>query len=279
MLSEKYDAFEHLWRSIFPFDGKEKLVAMLTGYADESGNDGNSPLLAVAGYVSDVELWAKFQVQWKQFLTEEEIPLFHSSDMLALSGDFTEEKGWNAERVTRVMQRADLITKEHVLFGLVSYTDIPECEKWFPLVEDDGSTRKRFSAEYLFAGTQLAWGISRWARENRYSDPINYVFECGAPGKGYLMDALDAGRKTDPMIGGVAFSCKTRVHQLHPADKLAQQCRRALVRHLSGQETSVIMERLIATKLGKAYRMDSENLPLLRKIADVNKQLERVVLR
>lgn len=270
-----YDAFEHLWRSIFPFDAREKLMAMLTVYADESGNDGNSPILAVAGYVSGVETWTDFQKEWNEFLIEEEIPLFHSSDMLTLHGDFTEEKGWDRDRVTRVMQRADEITKRHVLFGLVSYTDIAECEKTFPLVEPDGDTRERFAAEYLFAGVQLTWGVSRWARDNGYADPINYVFECGAPGKGYLMDALDAGRKTDPMIGDVAFACKKRVHQLHPADKLAQQCRRALVRYLGGLETSIIMERLIATKLGKAYRMDSENLPLLREIADANKKIKR----
>jgi len=250
-------------------------MAMLTVYADESGNDSTSPILVVAGYVSDVERWTLFQREWDDFLVQEEIPLFHSSDMLTLHGDFTQEKGWNRERITRVMHRADEITKRHVLFGLVSYTDIAECEKTFPLVEPDGSTRERFAAEYLFAGVQLTWGVSRWAKENRYTDPIKYIFESGAPGKGYLMDALDAGRKTDSMIGDVGFSCKKRVHELHPADKLAQQCRRALIRYLGGLETTIIMERLIATKLGKAYRMDSENLPLLREIADANKMINR----
>jgi hypothetical protein len=113
-----YEAFEHLWRSIFPFDAREKLMAMLSVYADESGNDSSSPILTVAGYVSDVETWTLFQCEWDEFLVQEEIPLFHSSDMLTLHGDSTEAKGWNRERVTRVMQCADEITKRHVLFGL-----------------------------------------------------------------------------------------------------------------------------------------------------------------
>lgn len=61
-----YDAFEHLWRSIFPFDAREKLMVMLTVYADESGTDGRSPIVAVGGYVSEVPQWDDFQKAWNE---------------------------------------------------------------------------------------------------------------------------------------------------------------------------------------------------------------------
>ena len=41
-------------------------MAMLTVYADESGTDGSSPMVADGGYVCMVE-WDDFQVEWDRF--------------------------------------------------------------------------------------------------------------------------------------------------------------------------------------------------------------------
>jgi len=45
-------------------------MAMLTVYADESGTDGRSPILAVGGYVSEVPLWDDFQNVWNEMRIE-----------------------------------------------------------------------------------------------------------------------------------------------------------------------------------------------------------------
>jgi hypothetical protein len=240
---------------------------MLTVYADESGTHGNSPIVAVGGYVSTVELWSNFQIEWVRFVDEDVKAEFHTTDMLALQGDFAEDKGWNRNRIDQVLARADAIIESHVLFGVASYTEIKECEKVFPLKDKNG-TRKKFSAEYLLSAVQLSWSIAAWAKENGYTEPIDYVFESGASGAGYLLQALDHGRKVDSLIGSVSFADKKRVYQLHSADKLVQQSRRAIVRFLAGHETDVIAGRLIKAKLGKVMRMDSENLPLLRDFAE-----------
>ena len=42
-------------------------MAMLTVYADKSGTDGSSPMVADGGYVCTVELWDDFQVEWDRF--------------------------------------------------------------------------------------------------------------------------------------------------------------------------------------------------------------------
>jgi hypothetical protein len=229
-----YDAFEHLCRSIFPIDAKEKVLAMLTAYFDESGTDGRSPIVAVGGYVSTQQLWGQFQREWKQFLTDEGIGVFHTTDLLSMRGEFTAKAGWSTEWVTRVMEKADSIIARHTLFGIVSYTHIEECEKAFPLKDENG-TRKKYSAEYLFSGVQMVWGISQWARENGFTKPIKYVFEDGATGKGYLADAMSAARRDlnnqdRSLIGGISFEDKNAVPQLQAADKLIQQARKAIVR-------------------------------------------------
>ncbi|HWN10462.1 MAG TPA: hypothetical protein VNO50_14555 [Pyrinomonadaceae bacterium] len=177
-------------------------------------------------------------------------------------------RGWDEDRVTRVMERADSIIAQYTLCGIVAYTETHICERYFPLKDENG-TRKKYSAEYLIAGTQLACGISRWARENHYSRPIQYVFEAGANGAGYLREALSAARESgERLIGGVAFKSK-RTLQLQAADKLVQQSRRAITRHLTGKGTDRVVQRLIKAKLGKVYRLDGENLPLLRANVEV----------
>ena len=49
---------------------------MLTVYADESGNDGDSPILTVAGYVSDVETWTDFSEGMERVLNRRRHPAF-----------------------------------------------------------------------------------------------------------------------------------------------------------------------------------------------------------
>ena len=51
------------WRSL----AKDSFMAMLTVYADKSGTDGSSPMVADGGYVCTVELWDDFQVEWDRF--------------------------------------------------------------------------------------------------------------------------------------------------------------------------------------------------------------------
>jgi hypothetical protein len=246
---------------------------MLTVYADESGTHDSSAIVAVGGYVSTSPLWDRFQREWKQLLADEQIgDVFHTADLLSRRGEMTTTRGWDEDRVTRVMERADSIIAAYTLFGIVAYIETESCERAFPLKDENG-TRKKYSAEYLISGTQLAWGSSRWARENHYTRPIQYVFEDGANGAGYLREALSAARENgERLIGGVAFESK-RTLQLQAADKLVQQSRRAIARHLSGKDTDKAVQRLISAKLGKVYRLDGENLPLLR--AHVEVQLRR----
>ena len=53
-------------------------MAMLTVYADESGTDGSSPMVA-DGYVCTVELWDDFQVEWIAFMDQDVKAEFHTT--------------------------------------------------------------------------------------------------------------------------------------------------------------------------------------------------------
>ncbi len=245
---------------------------MLTAYFDESGTDGRSPIVAVGGYVSTQPRWDDFQRDWKRLLDEEQIRVFHTTDLLSLRGEFTSANGWNRARAMDVLNRADDIIEKHVMFGIVAYTHIADCETVYPL-KDASGTRKKYSYEYVLAGTQAIIGVGSWALENGYTEPIQYVFEDGASGRGSLVDGTNIVRKTDEgkekfLIGGISLGNKRTSPQLHSADKLVQQSCRAIAGYIQGRGTEEsAINRLIKAKLGKVYRFDNENLPLLHAIS------------
>ena len=45
-------------------------MLVLSGYFDESGTDSLSKAVSVAGFVSTVEQWEVFTVQWRQAMKE-----------------------------------------------------------------------------------------------------------------------------------------------------------------------------------------------------------------
>jgi hypothetical protein len=243
-------------------------VALLTAYLDESGTDGRSGVVAVAGYVSTAELWDSFQCQWSDFLTKNGINVFHATDLIAGYGEFTNAKGWGKKRREAALQIADKLIAKYVLHGVGTYTTIADCEKFLPLRDDNG-TRKKFSAEYLTSGVMAVNLITSWAEERGYEEPINFVFEDGVKGKGYLLEATKHAKRQSAirghLIGEVLFGDKKKLPQLHAADRLAHLFCKSLNCFLVNENSNEGMRELSTIKLNKVHVMDSENFPLLAK--------------
>ena len=143
---DKYNAFEHLCASVFPIGARERIVTMLTVYADESGTDGRSPLVAVGGYISTKDKWDSFQEKWDDFCSKNDIGIFHATDLIAQRGEFS---GWTKKRAESAFRIADNLISEHVLYGAVGYTTIAACEKVFPLKHPERGKRRK---QALFDG-------------------------------------------------------------------------------------------------------------------------------
>lgn len=254
---------------------------MLTAYLDESGTDGRSPIVAVGGYVSTEELWASFQNEWQSFLDNNGIENFHATDILALRGNFTLDKSWNQKRAQSALRIVDRIIRKYVLYGAVTYTAIADCEKVFPLKHKNGR-RDKFSAEYLLSGVQTVNLITAWAEQNGYTEPIKFVFEDGANGRGYLLDATKyAKRGKEPsirahLIGGVSLDDKRVVPQLQSADRLIHHTCRTINEFLK-DENSVDGEikKLIESKLVNVHALDAKNFPELVEILKAEGVYER----
>src|SRR5439155_22463924 len=93
-----YDAFEHLCDVVFP-DNEDGLMFYWKAFFDGSGK--HSPLLVVAGYLSERPQWKEFNKAWKIPLTKDgKTDIFHATDCESGYGDFTLEKGWTQPRKT-----------------------------------------------------------------------------------------------------------------------------------------------------------------------------------
>lgn len=72
---------------------------MLSAFYDESGTDrSKASALTVAGYVSTVEKWNNFEIEWLKLRDDEGYEYFHMTDLENLKGQFSREKGWNEAR-------------------------------------------------------------------------------------------------------------------------------------------------------------------------------------
>ncbi len=259
-----YNAFEHLWRSIFPINATEKLMVMLTAYLDESGKDGRTPVFAVGGYVSSVEDWNNFQIEWEDFRTKNGIEAFHSTDLINGYGEF---ENWKPKRREHALRIADRIIRKNVLFGAVTLADIAECEKVLPLKSRDGK-RAKYSLEYALAGCQVVNLIVKWAKNSGYTEPINFIFEDGmkGQGKGQLMDALTHGAKDEPLIGSVTFANKN-LPQLSSADRLISlACKTYNCFVVDANSVHNERAELGKAKLGSVHIFDGENMPKLAEL-------------
>lgn len=245
------------------------MVTNLIAYFDESGTDGRSPIVAVAGYLSTSELWDAFQIEWEKFLFNNNIEVFHATDLINGYGEFTIEKGWSKKRAGSALRIADNIIEKHVLYGVATYTTIVECEKVFPLKDKNGRRRK-FSAEYLISGVMAVNLITNWAEKKGFSNSIKLVFENGANGKGYLHDATKPFKENkkprENLIGKMTFEDKKEVPQLHAADRLVHYSCQSINKFLRDENSAdTEFKSLLKLKLENVHCMDAENFPQLVK--------------
>jgi hypothetical protein len=75
----------------------------MKAYCDGSGDKG-SEFLVLTGVAASDYVWAGFENEWRRLLTGREpvAPFIHTCDMVALSGEFLPEKGWNEINVSQL---------------------------------------------------------------------------------------------------------------------------------------------------------------------------------
>lgn len=230
----KYDAFDHLCRSINLAGDKERLMAMFTAYLDESF--GKADAYSVAGYVATVEQWAEFVREWREFCSDEGIEYLHKRELEHCQGQF---KKWQAlpkdeqdKNKMRVNKRACNIILRRANAGFGASVKKSE---WLALDKD--RIADVLGTSFYAAGVKSCMQlIVGWAQDFNKHGEIDYVFDSGAEGAPELTRLLQAIESTTELrdfyrLGSWSFARKkpqngklnNSVIPLQAADMLAYE--------------------------------------------------------
>ena len=182
--SQQYSLIKHLARAVFLSRySKSCAFAMFTEYSsyfDGSGDKESQPVQVVAGFVSTVKKWARFETDWNALLKANRVSALHMTDYVSSQGEFADWKGDTARR--RQFQEAlTACMKRNVnkLFasGLM-IEDYDAINRAYCLNEFVGSP-------FAVCGHQSLVKLYRWAdRKKLNSKHILAFFENGDKDKG-----------------------------------------------------------------------------------------------
>lgn len=200
---------------------------MLAAYFDESGTHEGSKALVIAGWVSSVSQWSKFQAEWKRFLEEYDLDHFHMTDCENLRGQYLE---WTQKRKISAIQQAHKIIVRRVSIPIAVSLDNEAYNLLDKKYTFRGMTNDVVRSPYTFCLEKCLSNIKRWADGKLlYSrnQRIEYIFEHGNSYRGEVTKLfqkieMDASLKSQFRVSKLEFGDKY-VFPLNAADMLAYE--------------------------------------------------------
>lgn len=151
-------------------DGKG-MVVMLQAYFDESGTQGDSPALLVAGYLFEPQRCLALETDWSIALKEAGVSIFHATDCAGGWGEFKDmdRKG----RDELYLKLLNLIRRDATV-GMVVQVKEADFRQAVP-----AGWEKRFGGAYAACATLCLQAVGRWCRDNSRDDRVAYFLESG----------------------------------------------------------------------------------------------------
>lgn len=232
---------------------------MFRAYFDRSELAKPAPVMAVTGYLSSDEEWAKFEPCWQNVLDRFKLEMFHMTEYETRQRAF---EAWSNEMRTDFLgQLIDLVNRYTIVgvgVGILmdDYGALPE-EDRRRLGHPYGMCGLKAVADTLrwideFIAKQVATG--EWSQtEKGKSVPVEFVFESGDEGAGELGEMLSREQQAGTYAGRVLawrFENKRGVGALQAADCAAYETTKQLVRTIGAEERAMrkSMDRLVSSQ-------------------------------
>lgn len=212
-MRDYYDAFEDLCADSFDHRS-EGLVALIRVYFDATHTAAqprwNCPeIYTVGACMSTREGWRKFRKEWRAELDKKGLEYFHLTDFeYAFSkvrrGEPLPSKhrcfDWPESEFLPFIKRLQrtLVRKSHDrcrLQGFASSIVVPDYDSTIP---DELKNDPRCRSHYIFNVNCLIGDVARWAKRNKVTMPIHYVFASG-DGEGGNLERLFTDIWRDPI--------------------------------------------------------------------------------
>ena len=146
-------------------------MLMLTAYFDESGTTPPSKILTIAGYLSTVQRWEKFEIEWLALLDEYNLEYSHAVDFAHFKMGFKREEK-DVERRKEFYKKACKIIKDNTIQPF----DISLIWEDYNVLISFYKGKDKPPA-YGVLVNRLLFMVAEWARDNEKYFPIHYVFE------------------------------------------------------------------------------------------------------
>jgi hypothetical protein len=181
--SSQISPLQHLARATNICPKGNPFVAVFTAYFDASGSE-SSTVMSVAGFVSRLEKWVRFESAWKSFLPET-VSMFHMTDFV------TGREGWESwkgpehrKRRAQLLQNLVGCIKLHTNQGFTSSVRLSEYREVNKLYR----LRERVGSPYVLLGMSELGRLKMWAEKGKIDrGKILCLFEDGDHGQGDLI--------------------------------------------------------------------------------------------
>lgn len=146
---------------------------MFKAYFDASGKSTRRGMMSIAGFVSDVTKWQKFEVEWARILEREGVSLFHMTDFVSSRGEFAGWKGQTDRRrvfVKDLLECARKYTNKE-FGGVIVLRDYERVNRRYQVQEYAGRP-------YAFCAHYCTRLVRKWQTKNHVKT-VEYFFEQG----------------------------------------------------------------------------------------------------
>jgi hypothetical protein len=198
-------------------------MAMFSAHFDESGTpDKIDTVLTVAGCVSSVEKWKRFELEWKKILKDAGLPdgtIFHMNRFARGLAPYQEWAG-QSKRKAHLVSALVGCTKRNVNKAFSCSVVLRDWER----LNERYCVAEHLGYPYPLCGRQCISQVMKWARNQGVAQAhIKFFFEDGATHRRQLEKFLRANDGIGPL-----FQSKEEMTQFQAADLLAWKSRKVL---------------------------------------------------
>ena len=192
---------------------------MLIAYFDESGSK-DTPLVTMAGYLSDEHHWNRFEREWARALNEHGAKYLHMKEYAHCRGEF---EGWPEWKRKALMKKLIWTIKSNVKFrvGIV----VP-CEAYQQIVGSIDPNNTRLSP-FCHCFQSCMRAISEYCQKHKITDDVALVFdennESSKHASGFYTSFKQSNAPSRNQLVSLSFADDKKVTPLQAADLLAYE--------------------------------------------------------
>jgi hypothetical protein len=223
--------FELLSLSLFHDAHRDRSFMVMTGYFDEAGTHGGSPITVVGGFVATVAQWATYERELLELNDQFGVSVFHAKDLRNRKGDF---KGWLTAKKSEYNYRFLRLADDCLSGGFAAIVRKIDYEQVYRALQFP--LRVRPDTAYGLC-VRICLAKALLFMKDRKSDwPLSIVMEGGNPNLGdaarVFSEVKDGLRPMfQDLLGYISFGTKRGCPPLAAADALSYAVFRMMAGH------------------------------------------------